>query len=181
MDIINLCIEAGATKAEQLPVGKLLLDPGLIEYCKQDACGRYNRSYTCPPLLGDINNLIEKIKNFTDVIIWQNIYTIEDSFDFEGMMAAQDEHKKMAHKIAKLTYARIGRKNALILSAGACQLCDACACITGEACRYPAEALSSLEAHGINVSQISEISGLKYINGVNTVTYFGGVFVKYES
>ena len=40
----------------------------------------------------------------------------------------------------------------------------------------PALAMSSLEAYGIDVAQLAKQAGMKYINGVNTVTYFGAVF-----
>nr|WP_305142352.1 DUF2284 domain-containing protein [uncultured Acetatifactor sp.] len=42
-------------------------------------------------------------------------------------------------------------------------------------CRFPDMAISSLEAHGINVSRLAAECGMKYINGQNTVTYFGAV------
>ena len=38
-------------------------------------------------------------------------------------------------------------------------------------------AMSSLEAYGINVSVLAPQAGMKYINGINTVTYFGAVLL----
>jgi hypothetical protein len=35
--------------------------------------------------------------------------------------------------------------------------------------------VASLEAYGIFVAKLAEKAGMKYINGVNTVTYFGAV------
>ena len=35
--------------------------------------------------------------------------------------------------------------------------------------------MRSLEAYGIHVSKLAETAGMKYINGQNTVTYFGAV------
>ena len=175
MDYVNLCLSMGAAKAEEIPVSKLLLQPELREYCKQNSCGRYGRNYTCPPSIGDVNNLIAELKTFSRVIIWQNIYPLEDSFDFEGMMDAAAKHNAMTEKIARLLYPKV--ENILILSAGGCSICKTCGIITNEPCRDRKHAFSSLEAYGINVSQIGEISSLKYINGPNTVTYFAGVFV----
>ena len=43
----------------------------------------------------------------------------------------------------------------------------------GEPCRHPDLAMSSLETYGINVSELAKAAGMKYINGQNTVTYFG--------
>ena len=44
------------------------------------------------------------------------------------------------------------------------------------ACRFPDRAMSSLEAYGVNVSELAVQCGMRYINGENTVTYFGAVF-----
>jgi hypothetical protein len=35
--------------------------------------------------------------------------------------------------------------------------------------------MPSLEAYGVNVSKLAASAGMKYINGQNTVTYFGAV------
>ena len=65
---------------------------------------------------------------------------------------------------------------ALHLGAGGCRVCPVCANREDKPCRFPEKALSSLEAYGINVSKLAELAGMKYINGQNTVTYFGAVF-----
>ncbi|MEG1427664.1 MAG: DUF2284 domain-containing protein, partial [Oscillospiraceae bacterium] len=67
---------------------------------------------------------------------------------------------------------------ALYLGAGGCGLCDTCAIVTGEPCRFPENALASLESYGVSVSELATACGMRYINGANTVTYFGAVFVK---
>jgi hypothetical protein len=37
----------------------------------------------------------------------------------------------------------------------------------------PQKALSSLEAYGVDVYQTTQNTGLKYVNGPDTVTFFG--------
>ena len=63
----------------------------------------------------------------------------------------------------------------LHLGAGGCGVCESCAKKTNEPCRFPEKAMPSLEAYGINVSELAKASGMNYINGQNTVTYFGAV------
>ena len=63
--------------------------------------------------------------------------------------------------------------NALHLGAGGCGVCENCAKRDGEPCRFPNLQTVSLEAHGVDVYQLSISCGMKYTNGVNTVTYFG--------
>ena len=176
MDIAKLCLDMGAAKAEEIPASKLVFQPELRELCRQNACGRYARNYMCPPYIGEVNELIKTLKTFEKVVIWQNIYPLEDSFDFEGMMDAREHHNTMTLDIAAKIYVEFGRRDALVLAAGGCSLCETCAISTDSPCRHPDSALSSLEAYGINVSKISEVSGMNYINGPKTVTYFSGAF-----
>jgi predicted metal-binding protein len=176
MDIVSLCNSLGASKASEIPIDKITFSPTLIELCEKNTCGRFASNYTCPPYIGEISALIAKLKNFDRAVVWQNIYKLADSFDFEGMMDGQQKHNTMTLKIAEHIYKTLGRENVIVLTAGGCTICGECAIKTNEPCRHSEHAISSLESYGINVSEIGNISELKYINGQNTVTYFSGVF-----
>jgi predicted metal-binding protein len=178
MDIVKLCIQLGAANAIEVSADKLVLQSEIRKLCEQNACGRFARNYSCPPFVGEVDELIDKLKSFTTAIIWQNIYPLEDSFDFEGMMDAQAKHNVMTLEVARRVYAVKGQDNILVLSAGGCFLCDECAAIIEAPCRRAADALVSLEAYGVNVIETSNAVGMNYINGINTVTYFSGCLVK---
>ena len=178
MDVVKLCLDSGATMAEEIPVANLVFSPELRELCEQNACGKFAQNYTCPPYVGEVDRLIEKLQKFQKAIIWQNVYPLEVSFDFEGMMDAQAQHNSMTHAIAEKIYDEYDRSEALVLGAGSCALCETCAAQTSESCRFPDKALVSLEAYGMNVAIIGDVSNMKYINGKDTVTYFSGVFLK---
>ena len=47
--------------------------------------------------------------------------------------------------------------------------------MTAEPCRHPDRALASLESYGMDVYNTTRSTPLQYINGANTVTYFGMV------
>ena len=181
MDIQKLCMDMGAAKVETVPVSKLTLQRELRHYCEQNHCGLYGLNHACPPRVGDIDSLIAKLRGYDSAVFFQNVYPLEDSFDFEGMMEAMENHQDMTKKIASAVYAALGKSAALVLSAGGCTLCPACAAKSNEPCRRPDALLVSLEAYGVNVSQVGEVSGLGYINGPNTVTYFSGVFTALDN
>ena len=65
----------------------------------------------------------------------------------------------------------------LHLSCGGCHLCETCAKITGEPCRQPENAPAGLEGYGVDVYKTTMGTDLKYINGADTVTYFGMVLL----
>ena len=70
------------------------------------------------------------------------------------------------------------RMQILHLGAGGCRVCPVCGRRTGEPCRFPEKAIGSLEAYGVNVSLLAEAAGMRYINGQDTVTYFGAILCR---
>jgi predicted metal-binding protein len=178
MNIVKLCLDMGASKAQEIATDQLVFSPELRKLCDNNACGRFGRNYTCPPLIGEAETLAARLKTYPSAVIWQNICALEDSFDIEGMTEGHSKHNGQTRRIAEIVFKAFGREDCLVLAAGGCDLCAECACLTREPCRSPGDALSSLEAYGINVSKIEEVSGLKYINGKDTVTFFSGVFFR---
>ena len=174
MDFVSLALDKGAHKAAQISTKQLRFSEEFRTACEQNTCGRYGKNYTCPPHVGEIAELIDRIKQRKFAVVWQTIYALEDSYDFEGMQRGQSRHNAITLEIAE--QARAMLPDVLVLGAGGCFLCKNCAVNTDEPCRHPDRAISSLEAHGIDVSSIQYITDLKYINGVNTVTYFSGMF-----
>jgi len=181
MDIETLCRSLGARSVSTVSVNELEFSQEIRDLCKVNACGRYGSNYTCPPSIGELDELIEKARQFKSITVWQNVYPLEDSFDIDGMFNSQQHHNTMTLKIAEEAYAELGRDKALVLAAGGCTICKRCAESTNEPCRSPEKALSSLEAYGINVSTLAKSADMKYIAGKNTVTYFSGVFTMQES
>ena len=130
----------------------------------------------CPPDCGDVNDLIAQAKTYDTLFLYQTVSDLEDSYDFEGMMEAGTRHKALVQKFAKEVKALT--EDCLILGAGGCNLCERCAKQTNEPCRHPEDAHPSLEAYGMFVAKLAEKCGMKYINGQNTVTYFGAVLYR---
>ena len=168
----NEILAMGAKNAAVLRVTEISFDKSFRSMCASNVCGNYGKSYMCPPDVGEIGSLIEKAKAYRYAIVYQTIGMLEDSYDFEGMMEAGQRHTALSQKVRDL-FEQKGFQNALHLGAGGCRLCPVCGKKTGEPCRYPDRAMSSLEAYGVNVSELATQCNMRYINGTNTVTYFG--------
>ena len=150
----------------------IVLSREFRDACVSNRCGMYGKCYMCPPDIGDIDELITIVQSYSYGLLLQTIAPLEDSYDFEGMQAAGEKHTKQMRKLWNILREALP-KGSLCLSGGGCRFCKVCAKATGEPCRFPQEALSSLEAYGVNVSETVAKTSLKYINGQNTVTYFG--------
>ena len=181
--IINeVCAEAlrlGAYKAKVINAGDIVLDRVFRDMCERNACGMYGRCHTCPPDAGDIDVLMDKVRDYSYALVFQTVTELEDSFDFEGMIDAKKSLVKVSCGMRSF-FEKLGILSALHLSAGGCGICETCAKVTDEPCRHPSLALPSLEAYGVNVSKLAAVSDMKYINGHNTVTYFGAVLFNTE-
>jgi predicted metal-binding protein len=148
-----------------IPVSALVFDPGLFQYCASNACGQYNKSWTCPPVSGTLEEHREKILSYKNAFVFTTKYDLEDSFDYEGMTAGRETHTALTVAVRdKLT------KAALVYGAGSCPYCDSCA--FPEPCSFPEKKICAIEAAGINVTDLSRSAGVRYNNGPNTVTYF---------
>lgn len=172
-------LELGACHAAVVPVNEISFEPEFRKMCESNACGMYGRSWMCPPYVGEVEALIDRAKGYRWALVYQTISDLEDSYDFEGMMEAGKRMNDLTQRIREEFSDELGA-DVLFLGAGGCRLCPECAIKEEQPCRFPDKAMSSLEAYGINVSQLAKLAGMKYINGENTVTYFGAVLFQDE-
>lgn len=170
--LVQEAISAGALKAVEVPQEKIVLSEEFRKLCESNQCGVYGRCWMCPPAIGEIEPLMEKVRSYPKGLLYQTVGELEDSFDIEGMFEAKKVHAQVSQKIEAMAKGQMPGKY-LHLTCGGCFLCDTCAITKNEPCRFPEKALSSLEGYGVDVYNTVKDTPLKYINGQNTVTYFG--------
>ena len=170
----TLALSLGAFRAAVIPVSDVETDASFRDMCASNVCGNYGRNWMCPPDAGDIHDLMAELRTYSYALVYQTVSELEDSFDFEGMVEAKRRTYPLAQSMREI-FKNCGIKKVLHLGAGGCGVCKSCAKQTGEPCRFPEKAMPSLEAYGFNVSALAKSAGMKYINGQNTVTYFGAV------
>jgi len=178
-EMIRLALECGAAKAVLLERAQLVASPMFREICKSNGCGKYGRCWVCPPQIGEIDTLIASLDAYDHVLWYQSIAKIEDSFDIEGMFAAGRAHAQLSQRISSALKDQ-GYSGFLHLGCGGCHLCARCAKENALPCRHPDKALPSLEGFGVDVYNTTKDTPLQYINGQNTVTYFGAVLFREE-
>lgn len=172
--LIDTTIDIGACKATVIDAKEISLDSSFRDMCASNACGMYGKCYMCPPDVGDIYELMSDVRKYDYALVYQCVYKLEDSYDFEGMLAAKKVFYNISQKL-RSTFDDKNIKKILHLGAGGCGVCKICAKSMGKPCCYQELAMPSLEAYGINVSRLAAASDMKYINGQDTVTYFGSV------
>jgi len=168
----------GASNCAYIPVSEITFDAGLRMNCELNYCGQFGRTWVCPPNCGPIEECISKAKSYKHALIIQTISPLEDSYDFEGMADAMVKFHKVLK--AAVDTMKSDLTNMYVLSAGSCHLCEECAFLDDEPCRHPDLAHPSVESHGIFVAELAPKVGMQYINGKNTVTYFGAILFNDE-
>ena len=148
-----------------VPTVDINFSPDLLKACEKNVCGKYNSCWTCPPAVGSLETQKGKILAFSSAFVFTTKFKLEDSFDYEGMLAAKDYHDRLTAEV----HEKFGKTNP-VFGAGGCKICGCCA--YPEPCRNPEKIYPSIESAGINVTELSRSGGLHYNNGESTVTYF---------
>ncbi|MBE6685833.1 MAG: DUF2284 domain-containing protein [Ruminococcaceae bacterium] len=158
------------------------IDPKNLEFsediqklCNNGACRMYNKTWACPPAIGDAEECRKRCNGYREALLFSSVYELEDSFDYEGMVDAGVRFRELCDELYLLCGA--DSQKYLVLCNGACIRCEKCT-YPDSPCRFPEKLFLSLEGHGINVSLLAKSCGMKYINGKDTVTYFGMILCK---
>lgn len=152
-----------------IPTAELRFEKAVRDACEANACGRFGKTWTCPPHVGTVAEMREKLLKFENAFVFTTVGRLEDSFDIEGMDKARIISKGVLKEA--ITYFSQRFEKILPLGCGSCDICKECTCPSSP-CRFPEKAIVSVEACGINVVSLAGQMGINYHNGANTVTYF---------
>jgi len=184
MNINNMvrdALQLKATHAAIVEVADIKFDEAFRTFCEKNTCGSYNKNWMCPPVVGPIGDLKERVLNFKQGLLVQTVYELEDSFDWEGMISATESHTKIFRTICKTIEDTYKLPEILPLNVGPCTFCTECTFLKDEPCRFPEKAMFSVEACGIDVMELEKSCGIPYYNGKNTVSNVGLLLFKVDS
>lgn len=92
-DLLTLAREVGFSQCA--PVNMDALDPleAVRDMRKADRCGRYGKSWSCPPACSTLEQARAQIKRYSQGILVQSTAQLEDEFDYTGMTSLLEAHK----------------------------------------------------------------------------------------
>ena len=168
-EMMDLAKEIGFETVAPLNVATLHSMEEVRNMCAANTCHAYGSNWSCPPACGTIAQCAEKMSKYTRGVLVQTIGELEDSWDFEGIQEAAENHgKRFREAVLRLHKEGV---EALCLTAGACPICEKCA--FPEPCRFPDKAISSMEAYGLLVNQVCTDNGIPYNHGSDKMAYTG--------
>ena len=171
-EVKDIAMRSGVWEANYLDTKDLTFYPEIREICRSNGCGNYGRSWACPPAIGTLGECRERLVKYPAMLLFSNQYILEDSFDFDGMHRSLLEFKGVVDLFQKNLKPIL--QDFLLLSNEGCQRCTKCT-YPDHPCRYPELLHHSIEGYGLNIGELAEKANIRYYNGANTVTFFGGL------
>ena len=166
---------AEVTQYVIVPSSEIPFSHEVLEACRANRCGKYATCWTCPPGVGEPEELKAKILSYENAAIFNCRYELEDSFDFETMM----ESGKITQKKLLSITDDLKKKGVDFHALGCegCHLCEKCT-YPDAPCRHQDKMYPCVESHGILVTELAENYGIEFQAGSNIVTWFSLVLYR---
>lgn len=165
--------DCGFDHAGFLETSSILFHDDVRKACERNVCGKYDTNWMGPPAIGSVTELRERVLRFRKGLLVQSIHRLVSSFDWNGMMAAAKEHQTLFRKFLSDLKHKYPADSFLPLDAGCCGYCEKCSYPESRPCAYPEQALSSIEAYGMDVATLLKAAGLPYNHGKHAVGFVG--------
>ncbi|MBQ4641123.1 MAG: DUF2284 domain-containing protein [Oscillospiraceae bacterium] len=145
-----------------------------IRYICTAECPMYNTSWACPPAVGTLETCKNRCLGYRNCLLIGTIVEVRDIADIGETLATRPAHEDVTNQVRELF--RQQGKEPYILSTESCHLCERCAWMDGQPCRFPEKMHPCVESHGINVIPLLESLGLEFQYGENIVTWYSLLF-----
>ena len=152
-EMTSMAAEEGFAAAVVTDTKDIPFDPSFRPLCAENLCGKYGANYSCHAL------------------VLQTIWEIADYSDSKAIKAAKKEHN--AATLRLLGRLRRADVPGFPVGASGCALCETCAIVEHEPCRYPDLYYSCMSAYCIFVRRLAEQCGMEYDCGPGLLAFFG--------
>jgi predicted metal-binding protein len=165
-------------------------DPALLvpkqeirDLCLQNRCGHFNSHYMCPPHIGSIEEIKDKLRPYWYGVLLQHSQPLNVKNDMEGLIRSKlDFHIMMLqiedHCRNLIDQAGGNAEDVWGFIGGTCELCRPCRAVSNEPCPCPERARTSLEALAIDVVHLMREHGLDCEFHPDRITWTGALLLR---
>lgn len=157
-----------------IPTTELRFSERVRTVCREE-CPMYNKSWACPPAVGEVSACMERCFRYTGCLMISTITEVSDIANMEETLKTRTEHEDITRQVLAMLQEEV--EEAYVLSTEACAICETCAWPDGP-CRHPDKMFPCVESHGILVTALSESHGVDFIAGGNVVTWYSLLFYR---
>ena len=140
-----------------------------IRWICEHECPMYGKSWACPPGVGSVADCQKRCLSYESCLLISTIVEVADISDIDATLATRHDHEAVTNQVRDLM--RQQGVEPYVLSTEACAICERCAILDGQPCRYPERMHPCVESQGINVIPTLEGCGLEFQYGANVVTW----------
>jgi predicted metal-binding protein len=166
--LAEIAMGCGFTFYTPLDISTLEFLQEIRESCCASKCKNYDTSWSCPPAVSSLEDIRERVKEFSTGILVQTVGEIEDSFDWSGIIKTEARHKENFGRMRDLLEKESDMFFAM--GAGKCRICEICA-YPDNPCRYPNKMEVSMEACGLFVTKVCTDNNLAYNYGTDKIAF----------
>ncbi|MBQ1169619.1 MAG: DUF2284 domain-containing protein [Oscillospiraceae bacterium] len=145
-----------------------------IRWICEHECPMYGKSWACPPGVGSVDTCRQVCMAYDHCLLISSIVEVRDIADMDETLATRPDHEALTEQVRELMKQQ--GIDPFILSTEACTVCERCAILDGQPCRFPEKMHPCVESHGINVVDVLERRGLDFQFGANVVTWISLLF-----
>jgi predicted metal-binding protein len=170
---LQMAKDCGIDHAAPVETSAIRFHEDFRKACERNACGKYDTNWMGPPAIGTIRELKERVLRFRAGLLVQTVHRWDGSRYLKGMLAAAREHEILFRNFLQKIRDACPGDELLALGAGCCSYCEKCSYPDGEPCLNPDQAISSVEAYGMDVARLTKSAGLPYSYGKGTICFVG--------
>jgi predicted metal-binding protein len=126
--------------------------------------------------VGTLEECEARIHSYPEAVFFSSVAEVSDLMNMEEMLSTRHAHEKLTDEVRDFLE-REGYET-LTLSTESCDICEDCAYLHGEPCRFPKRMHPCLESYGVVVSEIVESEQMEYNLGGNTILWFSMVLFR---
>lgn len=158
------------------------IDPKELEFsdrvrwiCEHE-CAQYGKSWACPPGVGTVEQCRKHCLSYNSCLVISTVTEVADIADIDETLTTRQEHEAVTDQVAQLLR-QLGAEP-FVLSTESCAICQRCAILDGQPCRFPEKMHPCVESQGINVIPVLERNGLSFQYGQNIVTWISMLLLR---
>ena len=143
--------------------------------CEQNKCGTYNKSWTCPPAVGNVEDCVKKLEDYNDAVIITNTFKNLNMEDLDGLKKMMKSHQDLCRDVKKMFQDE--GFDELTLTDGACTYCKECT-YPDKSCKHPDKKVPSVSGFGIDMGEYIPTTGLTFEFKNDEATLYGLVLFR---
>ena len=174
-------LEILETRLAELPLlGYFFIVPKSLEFSErirficETECPMYGKTWACPPGVGTVESCRCKCQGFENCLMIATVTEVSDISNLEETLATRPGHEAITNQVRDILR-ELGAQP-YVLSTEACTVCQRCAYLDGQPCRFPEKMHPCVESHGINLIPTLEENGIEFQFGGNVVTWVSLLF-----